>query len=33
LGPKKVEGPSKSLDYVPGLFRIFELAPFSDLAR
>jgi hypothetical protein len=29
---KKVSGPSKSLDFVPGPFRILELAPFSDLA-
>jgi hypothetical protein len=25
-------GPSKSLDFVPGPFRILELAPFSYLA-
>jgi len=24
-------GPSKSLDFVPGLFRILDLSPFSDL--
>ncbi len=31
-GAKKVSGPSKSLDFVPGPFRILELDPFSDLA-
>ncbi len=30
-GAKKVSSPSKSLDFVPGPFRILELAPFSDL--
>ena len=27
---KNVSGTSKSLDFVPGLFRILEMAPFSD---
>jgi hypothetical protein len=31
-GAKKVSGPSKSLDFVTGSFRILELALFSDLA-
>ena len=29
-GPKKSRGPSKSLDFVPGPFRILEMVPFSD---
>jgi hypothetical protein len=29
-GAKKVSGPSKSLNFVPGPFRIPEMAPFSD---
>jgi len=32
LGAKKISGPSKSLDFVPGPFRILKPAPFSDLA-
>jgi hypothetical protein len=31
-GSKKSLDPSKSLDFVPGPFRILELAPFNDLA-
>ena len=31
-GTKKILGPSKSLDFLPGTFRILEPAPFSDLA-
>jgi hypothetical protein len=31
-GAKKVSGPSKSLDFVTGPFRILELAPFNDMA-
>jgi len=27
---KKVSGTSKSLDFVPGPFRILEMAPISD---
>ncbi len=27
---KKVSGPSKGLDFVPGPFEILEMAPFSD---
>ncbi len=27
---KKVSGPSKSLDFMSGPFRILEIAPFSD---
>ena len=29
-GAKKVSGPSKSLDFVPGQFRNLEVAPLSD---
>jgi hypothetical protein len=32
-GPNKVLGPSQSLDFVPGPFRILEMAPFSDFQR
>jgi hypothetical protein len=27
---KNVSGPSKSLDFVPGPFRILDMTPFSD---
>ena len=30
FGAKKVEGTSKSQDFVPGPFRILEMAPVSD---
>jgi len=33
FGGKKVSGPSKSLDFVPGPFRILDMAPYCDFQR